>query len=374
MAFEELFKLKTNPFRMTPALSSEELIWAGFPKLKERIINKIKRSIKIPNSSLVLNWGEYGSGKTHAARYFNKESVLTEIAKKESGRNPYSINIILPKGKNPVFDIHISIIDKISIKEMRDKFSDLALEFPEFIDSITDNLHIRSVLKAFFSSDVDEIIMKKYLYNQYNTADLKYLNDYGILRPLASDSDLTKFLAGLFSCFTYGKNKGEEIYSCIILWIDEFEDIGILSSVNVSKTNNFLREILDNTPNYFLVFLNLTQTALVNIEDLSEYLSEAVKSRIKEKINFELPSKENLLLYLEELLNNKNFRTEAIKDKLFPFDHKVVDELLQQLENLSLREVNDTFSLLLEIAEFEKVSPVTEEYFAKHKDEVIGWK
>lgn len=64
------FKLQSNPFRLTPALSSEELIWAGFPELKKRIENRILKAIKIPNSSLILNWGDYGSGKTHAARYF----------------------------------------------------------------------------------------------------------------------------------------------------------------------------------------------------------------------------------------------------------------------------------------------------------------
>ena len=71
MNFEKLFKLKSNPFRMTPAVNSDEIIWAGFPQMKEKFENRIKRSIKMPNSGLILNWGEYGSGKTHAARYFN---------------------------------------------------------------------------------------------------------------------------------------------------------------------------------------------------------------------------------------------------------------------------------------------------------------
>lgn len=62
------FNLKSNPFRLTPALSSDELIWAGFPDLKKRIENRILKAIKIPNSSLILNWGDYGSGKKRMLR------------------------------------------------------------------------------------------------------------------------------------------------------------------------------------------------------------------------------------------------------------------------------------------------------------------
>ena len=53
------FKLQSNPFRLTPALSSEELIWAGFPELKKRIENRILKAIKIPNSSLILHIPEH---------------------------------------------------------------------------------------------------------------------------------------------------------------------------------------------------------------------------------------------------------------------------------------------------------------------------
>ena len=73
------FNLKSNPFRLTPALSSDELIWAGFPDLKKRIENRILKAIKIPNSSLILNWGDYGSGKTHAARYFTNLNILSNL-------------------------------------------------------------------------------------------------------------------------------------------------------------------------------------------------------------------------------------------------------------------------------------------------------
>ncbi|MCL2313276.1 MAG: hypothetical protein FWC41_12530, partial [Firmicutes bacterium] len=97
------FQLKTNPFRMMPA-NSQELVWAGFPEVKGKLERRIKRSIQIPNSSLILNWGEYGSGKTHAAKYFNKKSVLQELAGEK--QSPFSLDISFPKSKEPVKDIY----------------------------------------------------------------------------------------------------------------------------------------------------------------------------------------------------------------------------------------------------------------------------
>ena len=203
MAFEELYKLRTNPFRMTPPTGPDEIIWAGFPELKKKFENRIKRGMKIPNSSLVLNWGEYGSGKTHSSRYFNKKTVLEELAEQTVEKPPYSIVITLPKGKEPVYDMFTSIIDKLNIEDIRTKFVEAGIQVDEYIESFTDNIHIQNVIKAFFG-EADINLLKQYFYGHITNTDIKGLHIYGILRRLQTDSDYTKFLAGLFSCFTIG--------------------------------------------------------------------------------------------------------------------------------------------------------------------------
>lgn len=364
MSFQDNFKLKANPFRLTPATSAEELVWAGFPDIKARFEKRIKRAVRLPNSSLVLNWGEYGSGKTHSARYFNKESVLDELSGEFA--KPYSMVFPLPKGKEPVQSIYISIVDKINIKEIRDKFENSDLEINQFIDSQGYDIQAQSVLKALFNPDVDENDLKKYLYGNLSNTELKKLTEFGILRKIVGDSDYTKFISGFFSCLTVQK----KVYSCVILWIDEFEDIAVLSSSNVDKTNNFLREIMDNTPNNLLVFINLTQTALIGFDDLGEYLYNAVRSRIKEKNNFSLPTTETLRVYLKELLFA--FRSGEVTTDYYPFKESVVDYLLPKLENSSLREFNDAFSLLLELADMdEEECPISLEYLKENEPEII---
>lgn len=368
MSFER-FQLRENPFRMTPALSAKEIIWAGFPEIKAKFETRIKRSMKIPNSSLVLNWGEYGSGKTHALRYFAKDSVLLDLSASTGEKRPVFIYINLSKGKNPAQETFISIIDKIDLESVRFSFKDIFNTIHSYIDILSDNIHIRSILKVIFS-DYDLNKVKKYLYGLSSVGDMREFADKAnILRKLTMDADYSKLISGLFSCLTYEK----KIFSCVVLWVDEFEDIAILSNVNIEKTNNFLRELLDNTPNNLLLFLNLTQTALLNVEDLSQYISEAVKSRIKERIQFEIPSRDDFIQYLSELLSAYRIAPPPA-DPLFPFEKDAVNDVLQKLENASLRRLNEAFSLLLDLADLDGIVPITVGYIEQNKAEIIGWK
>ncbi|MDD2798768.1 MAG: hypothetical protein PHV20_09275 [Bacteroidales bacterium] len=365
MSTFDKFELKTNPFRMTPSINSEELIWAGFPEVKEKIENRIKRSIKIPNSSLILNWGEYGSGKTHAARYFNKLSVLEELAGAE--QPPFSLDISFPKSKEPVKDIYVQIIDKLDISILRKQIVDKNVDPATVLNLVTDNMLIRNVVKLMFDENIPVTTFKSYL---YGTSPInKSFVENGIQRKLVSDNDYTEFLSTMFSLITYQK----EAYSCVILWIDEFEDISILNSINISNVNNFIRTIIDKTPNNLLMFLNLTQSAMMDVEDLGEYLQEAVKSRIKDRVELSMPTKEELKVYLKDLLNHSLHREEP-KDSFFPFEENVVDEIVMDLGSVSLRRFNEAFSLLIESAMFDDKASINKDYYESMKSEIIGWK
>lgn len=364
--FTTKYKLTTNPFRLTPAINPTELVWAGFQTIKETFEKRIERSIRIPNSTLVLNWGEYGSGKTHAARYFSKEDVLSNISTRTGKSTPYPMVISLPKGKDPIYSIYTSVIDKLDIEEIRTLFTPLEQEISSFISSIGSNIHIQNVLKAIFDLKTPHLEIKKYLYGNTSASELKGLNRHGILRPLKDETDFTAILAGLFSCLTYGKN----IYSCVIIWIDEFEDIATFNNTNVDKINNFVRDILDNTPNNLLIFINLTQSALLLVEDLGQYLYENVRSRIKERINFELPNATSFKNYLSELL--QSFRPDtSITNEYFPFDEEVIDTIIKKQGSVSLRQFNDSLSLLLELSDMDNKCPIDIAVFEEYESEII---
>jgi len=363
---QDKYKLRANPFRLTPSNKPEDLIWAGFAGVKEKFEKRIKRSVKIPSSSLVLNWGEYGSGKTHAARFFSKVDVLTPIADPDA--IPFSLVMSLPKGKDPIYDMFISVIDKLDIKALKTKFAADYTELESFINTIESNIHIRSVLKMIFNDEevVGHIAVKKYLYGNMSSTDLKSLSGLEILRNLKIEKDYTLILAGIFSCLTFDK----KYYSCVIIWIDEFEDIATLNNTSMDKTNNFIREILDSTPNNLLLFLNLTQSAMVSVEDLGQYLYVNVTSRIKETINFDLPNPIDFKDYLKEMLSS--FRSEGVEvNEYFPFNENVVNALIKEQGDVSLRRFNESLSLLLELAEMDKKCPISMDEFNSYKADLF---
>jgi|AntRauTorckE5430_2_1112549.scaffolds.fasta_scaffold07219_2 hypothetical protein len=367
MTFEHI-PLKENPFRVTPSNISQEIIWAGFPTLKKDIEKRIKFSSRFSNSNIVLNWGEYGSGKTHAANYFTQKSILQNISG-EGNVAPFSIKITLPKGKSPVSDLFTNVIDFLDIKDLRGEFDSEKEDLKKFIQSWTNNNILKAILSAIFlKDDIKTTVIKSYLYGTISNSELKELNEYNILRKINGDEDYIKLLSGIFSCLSFDK----KIYSSVVLWIDEFEDISLLNNSNINKLNNFVREIINNTPNHFLLFINFTASAMINVEDLSAYLSEAVISRIRNRIEFRLPSTENLKLYLKEILNH--FHNEETPNDYAPFTENGIDEVIDVLGNASLRAYNEAFSILLEIAEFNEVSVINRDFIIENKDEFKPWK
>ena len=360
----EKFSLKSNPFRVTPSVDSKEIIWAGFPGIKDKIESRIKRSINIPNSSLVLNWGEYGSGKTHASRYFNKPDVLNILADHNPG--PFSMNISFPKSKEPVKELYTQIIDRLDFESIRQQINTFEENPKLIVDNVTPSNPIRQILYLLFDQETDILDIKGYLYG----GNSRKLSAKGVMRKLSTDNDFIDFISALFSLLTFKK----KIYSVIILWIDEFEDISILNSNNISNVNNFVRTLIDKASNNLLLFLNLTQSAMMDVEDLGEYLQEAVKSRIKERIEFNIPNSYELKTYLEELLNDPLYRVEKLTgdERFFPFNENVIDQVITDLGSTSLRRYNEAFSLLLENALYDGKSHIDIDYYNNIKDEITS--
>lgn len=369
MNFKNLFDLKENPFRMIPDIS-EKLVWAGFSELKEQLRMKIQRAMKISGSSLILNWGEYGSGKTHAANYFCRKDVLKEAADEVNMRIPFSFKITLPSSRRPVFDLFVSMIDYFDIDEIRNKFRESGDEIYRFIEKFSGNITIQSILKAFFNRDISSIVLKKYLYDTISNEEFDQLSKAKILRKLETDDDRIKVLAGLFSCLAYD----QKIFPGIVIWIDEFENISLLNIVNTEATNKFIRDILENTPNHLLIFLNFTLTTFLSHEDLGQYLSQAVISRIRDRIEFKIGGLNELKIYLKELLNHKLYRESIHKNPYHPFTEEAIDFVADRLQRSSLRRYNEAFSMLLELAEFENEPLITDEFAYKCEKDIIGWK
>ena len=115
---------------------------------------------------------------------------------------------------------------------------------------------------------------------------------------------------------------------------------------------------------------------MMSLSDLGEYLQEAVRSRIIDRIEFQVPNPLELKKYLEELLNAETYRLQEIIEggnKFTPFTSDVIDMIIEKLGDASLRKYNEVFSMLIETAVYYEVEQIDSEYFEKVKDEIMIW-
>src|SRR5690606_35105035 len=99
----------------------------------------------------------------------------------------------------------------------------------------------------------------------------------------------------------------------------------------------------------FLLFLNFTPKTFFNVEDLSITLGEALTTRAKIHINFEAPTVDTAVNYIRNLISFE--LSDSDGNELGPFvDEQVVRHVLERIGNLSVRKVNEVFSLILELA------------------------
>lgn len=343
--------LKENPFRTGPSIKPSDLIWAGFPELKAKIEQRILFSMKTSPSRIVLNWGRYGSGKTHAANFYTRTSRINDLATENSANPAKSVKINLPRtSKDPVQSFFRSFLGQIGLQKIKEDFDKLVdiLNEDESVNDIIDVNSNDSIISELFKLIISEGIdddfnsIEAYLFGDNTKGTLGKL---GLPSGLKDDEQIVNFLSTYFNCITFEKR----VFSSFILWIDEFEDIDTLNKQSQDRITTFLRQLFDKTPNNFLLFLNFTPKTFFNVEDLSITLGEALTTRAKIHINFEAPTVDTAVNYIRNLISFE--LSDSDGNELGPFvDEQVVRHVLERIGNLSVRKVNEVFSLILELA------------------------
>ncbi len=369
----EILGLKENPFRLTPPLDQKEIIWAGMHEVKGSIEKRIKIAMKTQPSRIVLNWGSYGSGKTHASLYFSKTDRLEELSTELDTSPARSIKITLPRSSNNIVQEFLrSFLGQYSLEEIYNDFKRLEEKFNtekliEMIDAFSNDNSIADAFKKFITLDLEDSEefnkFKNYIYGDSTKSTLTYL---GLPLGLTNDEQIANFLATIINCITYEK----KLYSTFFIWLDEFEDIDTIKKSLADRFTTFLRQFIDKTPNNLILFLNFTQKAFMNIEDLSIYLGEALTSRAKAKIDFKNPTIEEAIEYVKELC--EHYKKDDVSKN--PFDNdETIKYAIEHIGNLTARKINETFSIIFEMALLEEKEQITQDFINEIKDEIIAW-
>lgn len=370
MTYENL-GLKENPFRLTPPLDKKDLVWAGMNTVKQGLETRIKLSMKTLPSRIVLNWGAYGSGKTHAALYYSKTDALHHLATEQDAKPAVSIKITLPRSSgNIVQEFLRSFLGQYSLEKIHTDFQKLKEKFgSEQLDKMIDTFSSDSIIADIYKSLIDSAegkedyfnILKNYIHGDSTKATLSYLElPYG----LTNDEQIANFLATFINCVTYEK----QYYSAFIIWLDEFEDIDTIKKGLADRFTTFIRQFIDKTPSNLILFINFTQKAFMNIEDLSLYMGEALTSRAKAKIDFANPTLEEAVKYVEELCN-----LFVVEGSPCPLKQEIIRYVLEHIGNLTARKINETFSIILEMSLILNQNHLDTNFIDSITDEIIAW-
>lgn len=350
--------LKDNPFTATP--DTGRPIWCGMTQLKSELERRLEISLKTSPSSIVLNWGHYGSGKTHAARYFTSEQTLQEVSTRAGLEEPpLAFYIGFPRvDKGAVFNLTSSIIGKFGITDFASKLEQVKTTldassaglFARLLQEYCDDSELQKIFhKLVQGNPDDQDKIGRVLFGNSSAADLR---DLQIARKPDSIADLCRIVTTAFNLFAYRTNQIPPMHPAILLWIDEFEDIGSLSGKEQDALAAYLRNLIDWCPRYLTLFLNFTLTPVQGVQDLGLYLGEAVTSRIRQKIEFSEPDKTQIKTYAREMLNSTNMRNAAAQagDEFEPFEPAAIELIVDSVTPRTPRRVNEIFSFYLDLA------------------------
>jgi len=389
--------LKDNPFRVTPPSPRERIVWAGCKRFKSDLEETIKFSLLTTPSKIVLIHGDWGTGKTHAMRYFSSEETLRILCNKIKIKMPFPINVSLPMSdisRSLYLDIIKSIgidtlesILKSILSKRREELLKKEKIYLNWINSFVNDIYLTRVFSELaFGKDKLKLSAERYLLLNPKSADLDALR---VPTRIETFNDMLRTLSGIFNLISLPE---ESNYSRVILWIDEIENVKNLSGRDLSFLRSFLRDLLDACPSNLLIFLNITLSPGEDVAEYLQYLGDAVVARLFKRIQVPYLTDEEALEYVRELINNPVYRDpedmgeiEKRGNLYFPFDENAVRYVIEMLKSrkktfLAPRWINHALSSALELAsrdeillnkieKFEQV--ISKDFIDKNKDKIV---
>ncbi len=359
---QEEYFLKEMPFNVVPD-STKDIIWAGMSNIKQQFEREIQGSLISSSTKILINYGSYGSGKTHSALYYSSNNHF-DFAQ---GKNIKSFLLKFPKNsKNPTEDIFQSFIGKYGIATLISDLKEIREEVPnfeEFLRNYSDDEEIRNIIiKMIEFTDIDD--GKKVLYNKATTT---FLNSKGIFKKVENDNVIEVFSI-IIKLLTYQKN------DLIIFWIDEFEDITTLNRQNANKMTSFIRDLIDNIPQKLLIFLNFVPTAFVDLESLYSYfIGSSLERRVKSGVEFSTLSEAEVKEYILASLLEYREDDFTMENLFYPFKEELIDDIYKNVSSeLTVGKLNKILSEILENAILDDIKEIDLSYFNSKKADLYS--
>lgn len=343
----ELVLLKQNPFPNTPPVRPEDAVWAGFPDLREQLDSLFAESLSTSRTQVVLNRGEYGSGKTHAAIFYRHLDNLPLLHDGRQVRNSEIVYIRTPKEPDKAdITLYQNIIETIQFRRIRTVIKEIIAEYGdqyalEQFQNLTESEQLgralwllgheqeRSSQLALFKGALDDHqnLIESYFFSQTTSSDLKRL---GLSRRINNIQDRFRVLGCILQCFIgFADEQDVAKHRRVILWIDELEDLILYPARYYRPFTQGLRDLIDRLPSYFTLMMNFTLASPESLEDIGVVLGKAVMDRITDRVYFREPDEEEAFDYVVDLL--KHYRIEPTEHVQIPITYPFEEEALRML-------------------------------------------
>lgn len=381
---EEKYFLRDNPFSITPSM--REIVWANRVEIRERLEGIIETSLSTSPSRIIINWGDWGSGKTHAMLYFSSELFKGLIQEKLNAKFDFiSCAIHLPRpttagsmGKL----LYQEIVRTITIKTLQNV---MALIRKELIDKGYDDLQARKEIEEYLNSLTRRrefskvlirllgkrpILERRFLFGASLTPT--ELRKLGVIREIESINDMLDAISLITSVLTQPFRDLPEPYLETFIWIDENEALRDISARDVFIFRSIIRDLLDYAPTDITVFLNFSQSPGQPYSTVEDELGRAVISRVDENVEFPYMKKaDECLDYVGDLFTH--FRTVRKRNRFFPFTKEAVEYMVtQRIEKGWLpRDLNKAFSKALEIGFIKNRKRIDVDFVKERKDIIL---
>ncbi len=338
------------------------------PRLKNQFNALFVEALSTSATQVVLNWGAYGSGKTHAAIYFSARDHLPRV-KGEQVRDVWILYVHTPRDPSQAdIILYREILETILFSRLRQVIRSIVAEYgnQDASKMLQELVGSEALGKALWLLGLEpsgsgqlrllgddeeskewQRLLEVYFFSQHTKNDLKRL---GLSRGIDNPQDRFRILSGVLQCLI-GLAPAKEIgrHSRVLLWIDEMEDLIYFTSRQYRPFTQGLRDLIDHLPSYFTLLMNFTLAAPEAYEDATVVLGQALMDRVTQQIYFQEPNEEEAYEYASDLLNA--FRSQASPElglpPSYPFSEESLKEIIAMLPKRTPRNINKRCSEII---------------------------